>query len=85
MNWLSGSWSTVPTILDISKTLKSFVSFPFILRLPEISISVENGINPFIQLANVLFPEPEGPAIRTFSPSYIVKFMLFKVGFDWTV
>ena len=36
----------------------------------------EKGTRPFIQFDNVLLPDPDGPTIRTFSPSYIVKFIL---------
>ena len=60
--------------------LISLVSFPFIFKLPLISPSYKNGTNPFIQLEIVLFPEPDGPTISTFSPSYIVKLILFNVG-----
>src|SRR5574344_1245962 len=56
--------------------LISLVSCPFIFRLPFISPLYEKGTRPFIQFDNVLLPDPDGPTIRTFSPSYIVKFIL---------
>ena len=36
-----------------------------------------------MQLARVDFPQPEGPAISTFSPRRRVRFMPMTVGSDW--
>ena len=77
INCPSGSCNTVPTVLDNSKMLEFLLSLPLIFKLPVIVPSCKKGTRPFIQLENVLFPEPDGPTISTFSPSYIVKFMLF--------
>ena len=85
INWLSGSCSTVPTTFESFAMLISLVSCPFIFRLPFISPLYEKGTRPFIQFDNVLLPDPDGPTIRTFSPSYIVKFILFNVGFAWAL
>ena len=68
MNCPSRSCRTVPTILEISKMLKCFVSFPWIVSFPVDSPGYANGISPFMQWVMVDFPQPDGPAIRIFSP-----------------
>ncbi len=80
-NWPSVSCNTVPTILDKSETSVVLTSFPFTVSDPSIFPSITCGINPFMQLPSVDFPDPDGPRIRIFSPSLISRLIDLSVGF----
>ena len=50
------------------------MSFPLKIILPPSALT-----NPNIRFNNVVLPHPDGPSMETISPSFICKFMSFKI------
>ena len=55
-------------LLAEPKMLLFGASTPSTVSSPVHSPGLENGFSPLMQPARVLFPQPEGPAMRTLSP-----------------
>lgn len=64
---------TIPSCFLYTFFLKNFKLFPDTFISP---VSISNS--PAIKRISVLFPDPLGPIIATFSPSHIFRFILLK-------